>query len=101
MADKYYVGDVGTDIILDCEETIIGATDRKIKYKKPDGTIGEWDAEIYDDPESEYTNSCLKYITIVGDFNQKGLYSVQVNLTLGTWSGSGETADFNVYDPFG
>lgn len=29
---------------------ITGASDRKIKYKKPDGTTGEWDASEEGDP---------------------------------------------------
>ena len=101
MADKFYVGDVGTDIILDCEETITGATGTKIKYKKPDGTSGEWTAAVYDDAESDYTSSCLKYTTQADDLDIDGLWHFQTYLTLSGWTGSGETAGQMIYPAFG
>ena len=41
MTDKYYVGDTGTDIIVDCGTAITGATNTKLKVKKSDGTEPE------------------------------------------------------------
>lgn len=90
MAGKYYTGDVGTDIILDCGEDITGATATKIKYKKPDNSTGEWIAGVYN-------INYLKYTIQSGDLDQAGLWKFQVSLTLGSWSGLGETAEQIIY----
>ena len=93
MTDKYYVGDVGTDIIVNCGSVITGATNTKLKIKKPDGTEVEWTAAI------DGTNY-LKYTTIVGDFNLPGAYYLQASLTINGWSGLGETVRFDIFDPY-
>lgn len=90
MSDKVYVGDIGTDIIVNCGSDISDATDRKLMVKKPDGSIVEWDADIY---QSNY----LKYTIVDGDFNLQGVYKLQASLTLSGWSGRGETVNFTVY----
>ncbi len=93
MTDKYYVGDTGTDIIVDCGTAITGATNTKLKVKKSDGTEVEWTAVI------DGTDH-LKYTTLVDDFSVPGTYFLQASLTLGGWSGLGETAQYIVYDPY-
>lgn len=93
MSGKIYVGDVGTAIICNCGEDVSTATSRKIKIKKPDGTEVEKDAEVY---QTNY----FKYVTVTGDLNLEGLYKVQPTMTLGSWSGSGETDEFQVYPPY-
>ena len=93
MADKVYVGDIGTDIIVDCGEDISTATKTKISVKKPDGSKVLWSASIYN-------TNYLKYTTVANDLNQSGKYKVQASLTLGAWSGLGETACFTVYSLF-
>ena len=42
MGNKIYVGDIGTVITLDTNESIVGATTTDIKVKKGDGTIATW-----------------------------------------------------------
>jgi hypothetical protein len=93
MSDKVYVGDVGTDIIVDCGQDISGATSTSLEVNKPDGTNVSWTATIY---QSNY----LKYTIIADDFDQEGIYRVQSKLTLGGWTGRGETANFRVYNPY-
>jgi len=93
MTDKYYVGDIGTDIIVDCGSTITGATNTKLKVRKPDGTEVEWTATI------DGTDN-LKYATIADDFSVAGTYLLQASLTLSGWAGLGETAHFIIYDPY-
>ena len=90
---KYYVGDVGTDIIVDCGVDITGATDTTMKVKKPDGTTVSWTATVYN---SNY----LKFTTIADSFDQAGVWKLQSSLTLGGWTGLGETAEFTIYDPY-
>lgn len=93
MTSKYYVGDTGTEILVDCGSTITGATNTKLKVKKPDGTTVEWTATI---DGTDY----LKYTTLSADFSVAGTYFLQASLTLGGWSGLGETAQFVIYDPY-
>ena len=91
MANKVYAGDVGTEIILNCGSDISGATATLIKAKKPDGTTVNWTAAVYN---SNY----LRYVTEAGDLDQAGRFYLQASLTLGGWSGLGETAVLMVYD---
>lgn len=93
MTDKHYVGEIGTEILLDTKVDIIAATATKVKCKKPDGTIVEWAATIKE-------TTILSYTTAAGDLDQAGMYRVQASLTLGSWSGSGETASFKILEAF-
>lgn len=93
MTDKHYVGEIGTEVLLDTASDLTGATDTKIKCKKPDGTVVEWTATI-----KETTK--LSYITAAGDLDQAGMYRVQTSLTLTGWSGLGETASFKILETF-
>jgi hypothetical protein len=95
--NKYYTGDIGTEIIVDCGSDITGATSPKIHIKKPNGTTVSKTASVHTiDGETRY----LRYITITGDLDQVGEYRVQAGLTLAGWSGRGETALFSVYGTF-
>jgi hypothetical protein len=97
MSNKYYVGDVGTEILVDCGMNIEDATHTKICMRKPDGTIIERDADIH--AQNGLTEH-LRYVTVSEDLNQAGWYKVQAKLTLSGWSGRGETDCFMVYDVF-
>lgn len=90
MADKCYIGDIGTEIVVDCGCDITGATDTKLMVKKPDDSEVIWTAAI------SGTNY-LTYTIVDGDFSVAGSYSLQSALVLGGWSGRGETVRFNVY----
>ena len=93
MAGKHYIGEIVTDIIIDCGSVVTGATGITLKVKKPDDTEVEWDADI------EGTNY-LKHTTESGDFDQAGTYFLQASLTLSGWIGLGETALFVINAPF-
>lgn len=93
MAEKHYVKEVGTIVLVDCGCNILGATSTKLKVKKPDGIVVEWAATI------EGTNY-LKYTIQAGDLGQIGRYYVQASLALFGWSGRGETDSFIVYEPY-
>jgi len=90
---KHYVGEVGTAVILDCGQDITSATNVSIAVKKPDGTKVTWVATVYN---TRY----LRHITITNDLDQSGLYELQSVLTLGSWTGRGETTNFVVFDNF-
>ena len=89
MSDKIYIGDIGTDIIVDCGEDITGATGLSLKIQKPDRTLASWVATIYN---ANY----LKYTIVLNDLDQSGRYRVQASLTLSGWTGLGETDIFTV-----
>lgn len=93
MTNKHYVGDVGTEITVDCGTTITEATGTKLKVKKPDGTAVEWTATVSGTDD-------LKYTTISGDFDQDGVYYLQASLTISGWTGLGETANFTIHSPY-
>ena len=93
MADKHYVGEIGTSIILDCGINIVGASEISIKVKKPDGALSSWDASIYGSQK-------MVHISEEDDFDQNGRYFLQASLKIGTWEGRGETAQFEIYNFF-
>lgn len=92
MKSKVYVGDIGTDVILDVGQDITGAT-VSIAVRKPSGATVDW-------PSAVYSATAVRHTTVAGDLDVPGAYRVQpvVALSSGDWSGRGETAEFLVYD---
>ena len=88
---QVFKGDVGTKIRCDAGMDISAASSLKIRYAKPDGTKGLWDATL------EGTRFAY-YITQDGDLDQIGQWEVQIYATIGSWTGHGEKAVFEVYD---
>jgi len=93
MANRHYVGEIGTVITVDCGCDISGATVKSLKVRKPDGTEVSWTATIYN---SNY----LRYTTISGDLNLAGTYYIQAYVTFSGWTGRGETAELVIYENF-
>jgi hypothetical protein len=93
MGNKIYVGDIGTVITLDTNETISSATTTDIEVKKGDGTTATWTGSLSGSDSVEYT-------VVSGDFSCSGVYKVQAYVVMTDWSGLGETAEFQVYDVF-
>ena len=93
MADKMYIGDVGTILIIDCQTNIADATSTLIKVRKPDETDHDWVTTIYN---SNY----LKYTVVADDFDQCGIYHAQAYVVTpnGTWRG--ESFAFEIYDTY-
>jgi len=90
MPDKHYVGEIGTEVIINCGTNISAASTKNLKVLKPDGkTEVVWAAEF------SGTNS-LKYIIKEGDLDQVGSYSIQPYIILNGWIGHGETVRFVV-----
>lgn len=88
---KIFVGDIGTEIVVDCGEAITGATSLKLRVKKPNGSLVEWIGSIK-------TNTSFKYIVQSGDFSIPGVYIMQAHVTLPDWEGSGEIVEIIVFD---
>lgn len=82
---KVYVGDVGTEITLDCGTDVSAATQKKIVVRKPSGARLEWTASLQG---SNY----IKYVTQAGDIDMSGVWKLQAAIDLPEWSGTGEVA---------
>lgn len=91
--DKIYVNTIGLPIRLDCGRDISTAMFTRIDIRKPDGVILECGATIAD-------TNYLEYTTVAGDLDLIGKYRIRSHLTLGAWTGSGETNEIQVYDDF-
>lgn len=90
---KIYVGDVGTALIIDCGEDLSDITSGSIEIQKPNGQIVIYPAEVYN-------NNYLKYVIKEGDIDMTGDYKLQSVIVSDSWSGRGETAEFNVSSKF-
>lgn len=98
--DKVYVGAI-VPVIVDCCESIVGATGRTIEVLMPDGTEVSWPADVYQD-------NYLKYITInegegeddVIDLAQDGHYKAQARFTKDGWTGRCGTDIFHIWAKF-
>lgn len=93
MTNKVYVGDVGTEIILECTTDISTATAHHIQVMRPDGVEVEWITSI------EGTTK-LKYTALEGDFDMEGEYMLQAYVELPTWKGLGETVILTVHPEY-
>jgi len=93
MKRKAYVGNEGTEIILNTYEDLTGAT-VGISVQKPSGVTVVWSATVYETQKVRYTVQA-------GDFNEVGVYNVQPVLALpdGGWSGLATSGEFRVYGP--
>ena len=95
--EKNYAGDAGLGLIVDCGRDISAATNTRLLVRRPDGSTTQWSAQIYAiNGKSFY----LRRLTRPGDLSLPGRYRVQAALTLGDWSGRGQTAEFTLYRPF-
>jgi hypothetical protein len=93
LDSKYYVGDIGTVIIVNTCVDLSTATQVSLKVEKPDGTLATWPGTVYE------TNS-IRYVVQDGDFDQDGEYSVQAYIKIQDWQGRGATATFRVASVF-
>ena len=92
MAQKVYIGDIGTEIILDTGQDLSTATSLKIKYRKPNGTTGEWAASQVSGDSTK-----MKYVTQEGDLDVAGTWELQAYVEFASWQGHGEIATLVVY----
>lgn len=87
---KYYVGDIGTAIIVDTGSNLTTATVTDLAVLKPGSTV----EVIYNGVVFDTTK--IKYIIVAGDFDVEGIYDLQAVVELPTWQGRGETVQFTV-----
>jgi len=87
--DKYYVGDVGTQLLVDVCSDITTATLVALDVTKPDGTAVRWVGTVSDTTK-------ILYVVAVGDFDQAGEYRLQSYIEMPGWIGHGGTVTFKV-----
>lgn len=92
---NYYVGDVGTVIILDVGTDVSAATAMSIKVKKPSGGLVVWDAEV--GPVSA-TGDFTKIMHVVaeGEWDEQGSWTIQAYVEIGDWKGHGDAVKFKL-----
>ena len=100
---KHYVGETGTELILDTGILIGSATSQYVKTLNPAKVEGTFTASLY----SSYSELAgltgtylLKHTLATSDFSIPGKWKFQafIGTASGTWYG--ETVDLIIYDDF-
>ncbi|MCK6480195.1 MAG: hypothetical protein HUU06_06700 [Planctomycetaceae bacterium] len=91
------VNDAGTQIVLKVREgarrlDLSAATSKRVVLTKPDGNEVVREAGFLTDGR----DGALVYTTLPGEMDQPGLWQVQAELVLGTWSGRSSRAALRV-----
>ena len=86
---QVFVGDIGTEIVLDCGAVVSSATARKIYALKPNGTKVTWTA-------TADGTTAIKYVTQINDLDIPGVWQLQAYVEVSGWKGSGEVAELEV-----
>lgn len=86
---KHYVGDVGVDINVDCNQDVSTATTATIFYRKPDGTTASW--------AGTPTGNYIQYTTATtDDLDVAGKWELQAHFTIDGWTGYSDTTAFDI-----
>lgn len=88
---KVFIGDVGTLVEIDMQDSMTGATDLSFYVRKPDGTDHIWT------PISINNITFLRYTAQAGDWDQEGIFRIHPHLTVGSWTGLGNPVEIEVY----
>ena len=89
---QLFVGDTGTQIILDCVVDISTATLMNIVAKKPNGVTVTWTATLNG-------TTAVQYITQATDIDTPGMWRMQAYVEMPGWNGRGAVATINVGVP--
>jgi len=93
MSSRIYVGDIGTELSINCYSDIAAATVSDLIVQKPNKEVVRWTGSV--------TNtSYVSYTLQAGDVSLKGIYKAQAYIEIDGWSGLGKTFTFTVYAPF-
>ncbi len=87
-----FVGDVGTEIVLNCGVDVSTATVRNIIARSPDGTKSTWSA-VADGSKA------IKHVLVDGDLDLPGSWKLQAYVEMPGWKGYGEVAVLTVTTP--
>jgi hypothetical protein len=84
-----HVNDIGTLIKIDVHSDISSAISLGIAFKRPDKTIGMWSAVLVD-------STTIGHVTVDGDLDQPGTWTIQPVIDLPMWTGAGDQVNFVV-----
>jgi hypothetical protein len=79
-----HVGDIGTDIIFDVGESLSSATVHTLKYRKPNGAVGSWNATVVGNT-LKFTTSALSDLDVVGK------WLIQAYVEMPAWKGHSDS----------
>jgi hypothetical protein len=81
-----FTGDTGTALLVDCGVDLSGAINPRLRVRKPDGSIAEWNASVVRiGKELRF----LQYLIQPDDLPHAGTYYLQAYLSIGEWAGYG------------
>ncbi len=97
--EEVHLNDVGTKFLVTIQDggTVVdvsSASALKILFQKPDGTTNEEKAASL---EGAGTDGQIKYVTVSGDMDTVGKWSIQGKVTIGTGTWYSEKASFFVH----
>jgi hypothetical protein len=92
---KYYVGDIGTRLIVSTGNNLTTATTWDLLVQKPSGAIDTWVGAI-----DGGDNTRIVYTIQNGDFDELGRYKLQAYVVFASGSWRGNTAYFTVSEAF-
>lgn len=99
MAKKYYVGDIGTEILVDTTIDVSLATSLVLKVRKPSGRLVSWTGHLGPaNAIGEYTR--IRYVVESGDWDEGGIWKLQAYVVSPDWTGRGETVTFKLEEDF-
>lgn len=87
-----FKGDIGTMITLELNEDVSASTVRKIKYRNPNGVLGEWTAALTAPTQISFTT------TVVGDLSVVGRWALQAYIEIPGWKGHSTLTYLDVFD---
>jgi hypothetical protein len=88
-----FVGDT-IRLILDTGIDISGYTTLLMRFKRPDGTTGEWSASLH-----STNHKWMEYTTYDYDLDQDGIWAIQAYVESAAAFLHGKWVDFTVYNP--
>ena len=83
MANRFFAGEVGTVVSLECGITISAATTLRIYYTKPDGTAGYWTGSISGTTKITYTTVAATDIDVAGQWSLRSYAVISGNARWG------------------
>lgn len=94
MGVKHYVGEEGTDIVVDVGSDISGATTAALKVRKPNGSVVTWTGAV-----SGVDNDHITYTITSADFNLAGNYRIQSFVINSGIEVLGEIFEITIHEP--
>lgn len=97
-ANEVHVGDIGTVFRLTIYDdttlaNLSGATTKQILFSKPSGMLLTKTAVFTTDG----TDGKIQYVTVAGDLDEAGQWTIQGYLVLSTWTGHTDKHHLSVY----